>query len=213
MMRRRLSFGDKATDASPIASLSLDKNRLFADRCYSFEHPATLQRWTLTLREHHPLGIVWPSALALTQYLLHSPSPLTGRRILEIGAGTGITSLVCGALGAHTVATDMNAGLSLLQGNIQRNSHQAGGQVHGQVLEWRDIQAIHAIAAAHGPFDYVVGSDILYNDASHGAILDLLLQLTDPAQQTEVILSYPRRSGSEDGFFRALEQVFRSPPN
>ena len=61
---------------------------------------------TFRLAEKAPLGVVWDSGLALTTYLLQNFS-LSSLRILELGAGTGISSICCGIGGALTVATDM----------------------------------------------------------------------------------------------------------
>lgn len=48
-------------------------------------------------------GIIWPSAVVLSNYLLRERHLVLERRILEIGAGVGLAGLVCGSLGALSI--------------------------------------------------------------------------------------------------------------
>jgi len=50
---------------------------------------------------------VWPAAMVLIKYLERHPHWIQGRRIVDLGSGTGVTSLAAGILGAsHVVCTD-----------------------------------------------------------------------------------------------------------
>ena len=60
-------------------------------------------------RDRLPYGVVlWPSALALAHELLARADALHGKRILELGAGTGLPGIVAATLGARVVQTDRN---------------------------------------------------------------------------------------------------------
>ena len=52
---------------------------------------------------------IWPSSVALSEYLIHHffPSKLTGIKVLEIGCGTGVPGVVAAQLGAFTMFSDM----------------------------------------------------------------------------------------------------------
>lgn len=50
-------------------------------------------------------GIAWPAGQVLSNYLVHH-GPLQGRRILELGSGTGLVGLVAARLGAEVIITD-----------------------------------------------------------------------------------------------------------
>jgi nicotinamide N-methyltransferase len=50
---------------------------------------------------------VWDPAIVLCQYLDKNPVLVAGKRILEVGAGHAVVSVVASLLGAaHVVATD-----------------------------------------------------------------------------------------------------------
>ena len=52
---------------------------------------------------------IWPSSVALSEYLIHQffPEKLTGAKVLEIGCGTGVPGVVAAQLGAFTMFSDM----------------------------------------------------------------------------------------------------------
>ncbi|CAM9765760.1 unnamed protein product [Choristocarpus tenellus] len=67
-------------------------------------------------------GMVWDCGLGLASYLASGPSMVAGRRVVELGAGAGVVSTVCAALGAaEVVATDLHDVLPLLRFNVRRN--------------------------------------------------------------------------------------------
>jgi predicted nicotinamide N-methyase len=68
---------------------------------------------------------LWPSALILSRWLVTEPFVLEGKRVLEIGAGCGLTGLVAALLkqrfsnkNGSVVLTDFNA---TVLNNLQRN--------------------------------------------------------------------------------------------
>ena len=72
---------------------------------------------------------VWRGALLLADYLLAQPSLLAGRHVLEVAAGTGLTSLVAGLFARTVVSTDVDRGdiLPLLTRNAGRNREALAG--------------------------------------------------------------------------------------
>ncbi|KAJ1117981.1 hypothetical protein NDU88_006176 [Pleurodeles waltl] len=69
-------------------------------------------------------ALVWPAAMALCQYLEDKREELDfkDKKILEIGSGTGLVSIVASMLGASVTATDMPDMLGNLQFNLLRNT-------------------------------------------------------------------------------------------
>nr|XP_019586651.1 PREDICTED: putative methyltransferase-like protein 21E pseudogene isoform X3 [Rhinolophus sinicus] len=69
-------------------------------------------------------AVVWPSALVLCYFLETNVKQynMVDRNVIEIGAGTGLVSIVASLLGAHVTATDLPELLGNLQYNISRNT-------------------------------------------------------------------------------------------
>jgi SAM-dependent methyltransferase len=65
---------------------------------------------------------VWPAAMVLLKYLERHPHLVSGRRVVDLGSGTGVTSLAAGLLGAvHVLCTDGEESVvRLAQDNCRR---------------------------------------------------------------------------------------------
>ena len=46
-----------------------------------------------------------------------------GRRVLELGSGTGVLGIVCAVRGAHVTITDQSQLIALMQRNADLNKH------------------------------------------------------------------------------------------
>lgn len=68
--------------------------------------------------------MVWEGSYALLDLLRSGEVPLEGRRVLELGAGTGILGLSAAALGAHALITDL---ASVVEGSLAPNVARNGG--------------------------------------------------------------------------------------
>ena len=65
-------------------------------------------------------GRMWDAGVALLRYLAEHPGTVTGKRVVELGAGTGIVGLAVARLGAaHTVITDLDTVCPLIQQNCR----------------------------------------------------------------------------------------------
>jgi predicted nicotinamide N-methyase len=100
-------------------------------------------------------GLIWPAGLALAEQMSRLPAEaLTGKRILEVGCGIGLSSLVLRRRGADITASDY---------------HPLAGEFLRHNAELNHLPAIaYASAAWAGPnpdlgrFDLIIGSDLLY---------------------------------------------------
>ncbi|XP_023363984.1 methyltransferase-like protein 22 isoform X3 [Otolemur garnettii] len=83
---------------------------------------------------------VWRGALLLADYILFQRDLLRGRTMLELGAGTGLASIVAATVARTVYCTDVGADLlAMCQRNIALNSHlaaAAGGIVKVRELDW-----------------------------------------------------------------------------
>ena len=55
-------------------------------------------------------GIAWPAGEVLSRYIVRRGRDYwKGKRVIELGSGTGLVGLVAGYLGAHAVLTDQRS--------------------------------------------------------------------------------------------------------
>jgi predicted nicotinamide N-methyase len=137
----------------------------------AFEHEEFLPYW----------AELWPSALALARVV--AARSLGGARVLELGCGLGIPSIVAALGGARVLATDWSPDAAeLLQENARRN----GAVLETAVQAWDD-----PVLPALGLWELVLASDVLYERRNVGLLLGLLPQLVD--ERGEVLLADPGR--------------------
>jgi predicted nicotinamide N-methyase len=134
-------------------------------------------------------SVLWRSGVALAQEL--AGAELSGRRVVELGCGLGLPSLVAARAGAEVLATDGDEeALELLE----RNARENGLNVATARAEWHAPGDL----VARGPFDLVLAADVLYDRAAVAPLLSLL-----PRLGAEVWLADPGRPAAEAFFERA----------
>jgi methyltransferase-like protein 23 len=135
-------------------------------------------------RDRLPYGaMLWPASIALARELLAEADELRGKRVLELGAGTGIPGIVAATLGARVLQIDRSEiALHLCARNKERNRATT---LEVREAEWDAFQS-------DTQFDLILGSDVLYADTMHPrlrAICDDYL-----AAGGKVLFSDPLRS-------------------
>jgi len=136
-------------------------------------------------------GQVWPSGRVLAEAM--SVYAIAGKRILEIGCGLGLASLVLQFRGADVVASDHHP---LAEPFLAYNSALNGlPAVDYRELEWSLPNA------QLGRFDLIIGSDILYERGHSDLIAALVSRHAQP--DCEVLITDPGR-GNSAPFTRAL---------
>eukprot|EP00931_Biecheleriopsis_adriatica_P118126 TRINITY_DN93589_c0_g1_i1.p1 TRINITY_DN93589_c0_g1~~TRINITY_DN93589_c0_g1_i1.p1 ORF type:complete len:546 (+),score=67.14 TRINITY_DN93589_c0_g1_i1:72-1709(+) len=139
-------------------------------------------------------GVLWDSGLALAKFLVwrEATQPgVTGKRALELGAGTGVVGLTLGMLGCSVKITDCEDEiLALLERNVEANCLTSQVSVHR--LDFEDRSTF--FGDGDSPcFDLVVGAEILYEEA-HASHLARVFDVHVPAGcSSEVLLAYSHR--------------------
>nr|WP_255681914.1 methyltransferase domain-containing protein [Luteimonas sp. BDR2-5] len=137
-------------------------------------------------------GQLWPSGRLLAQAM--DKADIAGKRILEIGCGIGLASLVLQRRGADVVASDMHPlAESFLAYNAALNALPA---VHYRQMRWD--QPLEAL----GDFDMIIASDVLY-ERGHAALLAGIVERF-ARDRAEVLVTDPGR-GNSAPFTRMLD--------
>ena len=109
---------------------------------------------------------LWPAGLALAEAL---PEHLDRVRVVELGCGLGVPSLVAAARGAEVIAVDWaEDAIALLQENAARN----GLELEAVRADWR---------AFDGTFDLALAADVLYEARNVDPLAELVLRLAPQA--------------------------------
>ena len=143
-----------------------------------------------------PYGLLlWDGAIVLADALSDLGS-LDARRVLDLGAGVGLTGLAAAHLGATVLQTDhAPEALALAWRNAALNQIDGITQLVADWTRW-DVP---------GQFDVIVGSDILYDSSAHAPIAFVLdasltvggvVVLTDPGRTaTPLLVQHMREAG------------------
>jgi len=136
-------------------------------------------------------GIVWPSSIVLAHHIQSYDTD--NKRVLEIGCGIGLTSLLLNKKDVDITATDYHPEAATF---LARNSKLNGDSSIPFVRTgWADK------SDSLGMFDLIVGSDLLYED-EHVELLSNFI-ITHSNDKCEVIIVDPGR-GRNNKLAKAL---------
>jgi predicted nicotinamide N-methyase len=148
----------------------------------AFEHEEFLPYW----------AELWPSALALARRV--GVRALHGARVLELGCGLALPSIAAALAGGRVLATDWSADAIAFAG---RNAQANGARIETAVVAWAAADEL----AARGPWDLVIGSDLLYERRNVALVLDVLDRLLAPA--ASALIADPGRAAAGEFVERA----------
>jgi predicted nicotinamide N-methyase len=115
---------------------------------------------------------LWPSARALARRV--GTRALRGARVLELGCGLGLPSIAAALAGGRVLATDWSPEAVAF---AERNAADNGARLETAVVSWADTDEL----LARGPWDLVIGSDLLYEGRNVALVLDVIETVTDHA--------------------------------
>ena len=127
---------------------------------------------------------LWPSAEALARAV----AGVSGR-VLELGCGLGLPSLVAARGGADGLSTDWAEDAVAL---LRRNAAANGVSLEARVWDWNDDPA------ELGPptsFELVLAADVLYEERNHAPLVRVLPELV--AEDGQVWIADPGRAVAE----------------
>ncbi|XP_073070828.1 methyltransferase-like protein 22 isoform X3 [Manis javanica] len=152
---------------------------------------------------------VWRGSLLLADYILFQRELFRGRTVLELGAGTGLTSIVAATVARTVYCTDVGADLlAMCQRNIILNSHltaAGGGIVKVKELNWLEDDLCtdptfpfswsqEDISDLHEHTTILLAAEVFYDDDLTDALFKTLSRLAHQLKNACVaILSVEKR--------------------
>lgn len=152
-------------------------------------------------------GLLWPSGAQLAAHVALRPV-LAGERILEIGCGLALASLVAHRRGADVTASDCHPlAAAFLAENLRLNSMAPLKYRHGQWGAapglWTPRGSADSVAATalQGRYDLIIGSDLLYEPDAR-ATLAVFIE-AHAESEAEIWVLDPQR-GNRPAFHRHM---------
>jgi predicted nicotinamide N-methyase len=134
-------------------------------------------------------GLTWPSATHLAARLARRPVNAV-ERILEIGCGLALASLVGHRRGADVTASDCHPlAEGFLLENLRLNDLAPMKYRHGQWGESSSVRRADApvLSPVSGRFDLIIGSDVLYERDAGATLAAFIGQHAAPAAEVWII--------------------------
>jgi predicted nicotinamide N-methyase len=132
---------------------------------------------------------LWPSGIALAAKIAREPGALSGKRVLELGCGLGVTAIAALRAGAELLVTDYaQAALDLCALN---SLDEAGKEPAAMRLNWRDPSDQFLLVVGEG-FPIVLAADVLYERRDVEPLLGLVDRIVAPGG--ELWLAEPGRA-------------------
>uniref|UniRef100_F7CTJ5 Methyltransferase 21C, AARS1 lysine n=1 Tax=Ornithorhynchus anatinus TaxID=9258 RepID=F7CTJ5_ORNAN len=155
-------------------------------------------------------SVVWPGAIALCQYLEEHPEEFRfqGAKVLEIGAGPGLVSIVVSILGAYVTATDLPDVLGNLQYNLSQNTQNCTPyRPEVKELVWGEDLELNFPKSTHF-YDFILASDVVYHHYFLEKLLTTMKYLCQPG--TVLLWANKFRFSTDYEFLEKFKQVFNT---
>jgi hypothetical protein len=145
---------------------------------------------------------LWCGSLSVAEYLLRHREWVVGSTVVELGAGTGVVSMLCKRLGATSVVLTDNDPRSIqhMQDDCKVNGIVEGALVES--LDWFNFQGGEQVwrawGAGTGGSRRVVAGDVLYKRQLLQPFFSTVRQLLSPYAEgvgAEMLLCHVPRAG------------------
>lgn len=152
---------------------------------------------------------VWRGAFFLADFILSEPAMFRGATVLELGAGTGLTSIIMATIAKTVYCTDVGEDLlGMCKRNVTLNKckmEPADGEVKVRKLDWlqhglcidADMEfswTEEEVADLHNNTSFIIAADICYDDDLTDGLFRTLYQLCSNFQRTcTIFLSIEKR--------------------
>lgn len=179
--------GDAQLIASALADLPL---QLWLIDPSSMQRQFSPQETQRLLDEPPYWCFCWASGLALAQWILQHPELVAGKRVIDVGAGSGIVALAAKLAGARTVvACDLDpTALQACRANAELNQ--------------LELSYSNDLFAESQPYDLLFAADVLYDAAN----LPLLNRFPDFAKR--IIIADSRQRNFQHPLFIKSQTLY-----
>jgi predicted nicotinamide N-methyase len=193
-----------------LKSLYLDRMQRLSDRpqTKTFQFERNIE---VVIKETAGLAMgshVWAGSKHLSDYIMKTfaPEDLHKRKVLELGAGCGLTSMALKKyFGPDTkvVITEKAEMLPRIRENLQLNQMQEDENLVVQELNWGDN-----LAQITETYDVILAAEVVFDERLFKPLLETIVALS--GFNTVLLLAYTERHRSEGVFFKQLGEFYTS---
>ncbi|XP_004931567.1 methyltransferase-like protein 22 isoform X1 [Bombyx mori] len=137
---------------------------------------------------------VWRGAFLLGDWLIHLglKGELSNKNVLELGAGTGVTSIVAALFAEKVVCTDINVGgiLDLINLNAKYNKDLIKSHFSVMPLDFTDTAWSSKLNNVIKEVDFIIAADVIYDDDVTAAFISTIQKILNlkPPKTVYVVL-------------------------
>ena len=125
---------------------------------------------------------LWPSSIALCQYIASNPSFFKNKNVLELAAGLGLPSMLAAKFATHVICSDYSPeALTWMKASAQLNKLN---NIETSLIDWNHFPTTFSR-------DIILLSDINYDPAEFTKLYDLILTLLQ--KKCSILLTTPQR--------------------
>jgi len=140
---------------------------------------------------------IWPSSIALADFILQTSENFQGLSALELGCGAGLAGMAAALQGAEVLVSDYQSdALRLTELNWLLNLGKSPSSI---LLDWRQ-------ADLDQRFDLIIASDVVYEKRFFEPLIMLFEKLLNPGGK--ILLSEPNRKIAVDFFSELTNRGF-----
>lgn len=162
--------------------------RSLLDRQQYYDPTGAAERLGICSASWPLFGLLWPSSIHMAQRLLHRPV-VASERILEIGCGLALPTLVGRRQGARITASDRHPlTRSFLEANARLNDISTIKYRHGQWGAMREAcMSDTGAEMLSDRYDLILGSDLLYDRDTPSDLADFIHAHAAPEAEVWII--------------------------
>ncbi|KAH9857281.1 putative methyltransferase-domain-containing protein [Lenzites betulinus] len=175
-----------------------------------------MSSWLVQLAQEPPTASSADALVSRARDALFSPE---SRRVIELGAGTGIVSLTLGALRStlskdqdgRILTTDLESAMPLLEHNVSANETLFSSEPvrpRSLVLDW-DAEELPPEVRAVESFDAIIMADVTYNTTSFPSLVRTISSLVQlkPSKPPVILLGYKERDPAERTLWDMAKEI------
>ncbi|XP_063623567.1 methyltransferase-like protein 22 isoform X1 [Cydia splendana] len=140
---------------------------------------------------------VWRGAFLIGDLLIHLgvKGALKDKTILELGAGTGLTSFIAGIYAKKVICTDINLGgiLDLIKLNTKYNEKLIKAEFRVDALDFTDTAWSQQLSKDIRDTDIIIAADVVYDDDVTAAFVATVQKILDTNPPKTLYMALEKR--------------------